>query len=103
MFIMVCKSHSAVTTPDIRHIISINLEEQDVLSLTWSRTWLFVVLYFSAMASATALVPRNRVFQLCELEKEAENVCVQKIHVKKQTEKLGINGIVYTWNLKLYS
>lgn len=36
--------------------------------LTWSRTWLFVVLYFSAMASATALVPTNRVFQLWELK-----------------------------------
>lgn len=46
----------------------INVEEQDKMLLTWSKTWLFVVLYFSAMASATALVPRNSVFQLCELK-----------------------------------
>lgn len=47
---------------------SIDVEEQDAVLLTWSRTWLFVVLYFSAMASATALVPTNRVFQLWELK-----------------------------------
>lgn len=46
---------------------NIHVEEHEAL-LTWSKTWLFVVLYFSAMASATALVPRNKVFQLWELE-----------------------------------
>lgn len=38
--------------------------------LTWSNTWLLVVLYFWAMASATALVPKNSVFQLWELCKK---------------------------------
>lgn len=42
----------------------------NAVGLTWSRTWLFVVLYFSAMASATALVPTNRVFQLWELREK---------------------------------
>lgn len=31
-----------------------------------------MVLYFSAMASATALVPTNRVFQLWELKKKSK-------------------------------
>lgn len=54
---------------------SVNAGELDVKSLTWSRTWLLVVLYFSAIASATALVPRNKVFQLCELERHREFKC----------------------------
>lgn len=57
---------------------SVNAGELDVKSLTWSRTWLLVVLYFSAIASATALVPRNKVFQLCELERNREFKCKLK-------------------------
>lgn len=48
--------------------------------LTWSRTWLFVLLYFSAMASATALVPTNRVFQLWELKGNVQ--LVKELRVK---------------------
>lgn len=62
---------STSTSPEAveTHVMeSIDVEEQDAVLLTWSRTWLFVVLYFSAMASATALVPTNRVFQLWELK-----------------------------------
>lgn len=62
--------------PDMQHMQSMKmmLNKADGKLLTWSSTWLLVVLYFSAMASATALVPRNKVFQLCELgrEKKAE-------------------------------
>lgn len=57
---------------------SVNAGELDVKSLTWSKTWLLVVLYFSAIASATALVPRNKVFQLCELERNRKFTCKLK-------------------------
>lgn len=50
--------------------------------VTWSKTWLFVVLYFSAMASATALVPRKSVFQLCELKQKKKS-----IHLKDSKTK----------------
>lgn len=66
---------------------SVNAGELDVKSLTWSRTWLLVVLYFSAIASATALVPRNKVFQLCELERNREFKCKLKKHISMKNRE----------------
>lgn len=65
-----CTAHTDSVKEDV--VGSINL--QDAVLLTWSSTWLFVVLYFSAMASATALVPKNRVFQLWELKGHKQSI-----------------------------